>query len=90
MTTHIATAVYFLCLLASAGCAALLVRAYRSVRTPVLLWTAICFTLLAVSNLLLVIDLVLLPVTVDLRPLRLSATLLAVATLLYGFIWELD
>ena len=85
-----ATLVYLLCLLTSAGCGWLLVRSYRRTRTALLLWTAICFVLLAVTNLLVVIDLVLLPDDIDLRLLRYGASLIAVATLLYGFIWELD
>ncbi len=52
-----------------------------------LLWTAACFVLLAVDNLLVVLDLIVLP-NVDLSLPRLLATLLAVSTLLVGFIWE--
>ena len=84
-----AAAVYFLCFAASLCCAWLLVRSYIRTRTALLLWTAACFVLLAVNNCLVVVDLVLLP-DVDLRGPRLVATLMAMATLLYGFIWELD
>jgi hypothetical protein len=45
--------------------------------------------LLGVNNFLVVIDLVFLP-DVDLRLARLTVTVAALATLLYGFIWELD
>ena len=45
--------------------------------------------LLAPNNFLVVADLVLLP-AVDLRVERLALNLIAVAILLYGFIWELD
>jgi hypothetical protein len=55
-----------------------------------LLWTAACFVLLAVNNLLVVVDLVFLPDSIDLKPARLAVNLAALATLLYGFIWELD
>ena len=79
--------VYVLCLLTSVGCAALLVRSWRRTRTRLLLWSAFCFVLLAVNNLLLVTDLVLLP-DVNLSPLRHGSALAAVAVLLYGFIWE--
>jgi hypothetical protein len=44
--------------------------------------------LLAVNNLLVFIDLVLLPVTIDLIPLRQLASLAAVGILLFGFVWE--
>jgi hypothetical protein len=74
----------------SAGCGWLLVRSYRRTRTALLLWTAVCFVLLAISNLLVVVDLVLLPDDIDLRVVRYATSLVAVGTLLYGFIWELD
>jgi hypothetical protein len=90
MSNPIATIVYFLCFAASAGCGWLLVRSYQRTRSALLLWTASCFVLLGVNNLLVVLDLVFLPDTIDLRPVRLAAALAALATLLYGFIWELD
>jgi hypothetical protein len=90
MTNPIATVVYLLCFATSVGCAWLLVRSYLRMRTAVLLWTAICFVLLGLNNLLVVADLVFLPDAIDLRPARLAAAIAALSTLLYGFIWELD
>jgi hypothetical protein len=90
MTSPIATIVYFLCFVASAGCGALLVRSYTRARTALLLWTAACFVLLALNSFLVIVDLVFLPAEVDLQIPRLAVTLIAVATLLYGFIWEID
>lgn len=84
-----ATFVYLLCLLASAMCAVLLVRRYFHQRTRLLLWSAACFTLLALNNLFVVFDIILFP-TVEFFPYRSLTSLGAVATLLYGFIWELD
>jgi hypothetical protein len=81
------TIIYSLCLLTSAACAILLVRSYGQSRAKLLLWSALCFILLAVNNLLVVIDLVVLP-SVDLVPLRNLASLAAVSVLLFGFIWE--
>jgi hypothetical protein len=89
MSNPIATAVYFLCFATSAGCGALLVRSYLRTRTALLLWTAVCFVLLAVNNCLVVADLVFLP-NIDLQLLRLAVSLSALGTLLYGFIWEVD
>jgi Family of unknown function (DUF5985) len=89
MINPIAIAVYLLCFATSAGCGALLVRSYFRTRTSLLLWTATCFVLLAVNSFLVVVDIVLLP-QVDLQILRLIVTLAAIATLLYGFIWEID
>ena len=43
-------AVYGLCLVTSALCAALLMRSYGRSRQPLLLWSAACFSLLAVPR----------------------------------------
>lgn len=88
--TGSASLVYLLCLLASLVCAGLLVRAYVRNRTRLLLWSAACFSLLALNNLLLVTDLLILPTNIDLLVLRNLTSLTAIGTLLYGFIWELD
>jgi hypothetical protein len=84
-----ATTVYLLCFATSAGCGWLLVRSYLRHRTALLLWTAACFVLLALNNFFVVVDIVFLP-DLDLRLARHASGLAAVATLLYGFIWELD
>ncbi len=84
-----APAVYLLCLVTSAVCGWLLVRSYLRNRTGLLLWSSACFVLLAVDNLFVVIDLLLLP-NVDLGSIRRALSLMAVSTLLFGFIWELD
>lgn len=89
MSSPVAIAVYFLCFATSAGCAILLVRSYRRTRTTLLLWTAICFVFLGLNNFLVVVDLVYLP-DVDLQLVRLAANIVALSTLLYGFIWEID
>ncbi len=81
-------ALYALCAAASASCAALLLRGYRVSRTPLLFWSSLCFLGLTINNLLLVIDLVLLPTTVDLSTLRSVVALASVSLLLYGLIWE--
>lgn len=80
------TAVYLLCFLASSACAWLLARNYRRTGAKLLFWSAVCFVLLAANNLIVVIDLLLLP-SWDLRLARLSLSLAAVAILLFGFIW---
>ena len=85
-----APVVYVLCLLTSAACAGLLVRAYVRSRTKFLLWSAACFVLLALNNLIAVVDLVILPTAINLQIPRTLASLAAVSILLYGFIWEAD
>ncbi len=82
--------VYGLCFLTSAACGWLLVRSFRRNRTPLLLWSAACFVLLAINNLLSVMDLVFLPPNIDLSLYRVGSSLAAVSTLLFGFVWELD
>ena len=82
-------AIYLLCLLTSAVCAWLLMRAWRRTRTTLLLWTAWCFVLLAVNNLLLVADLVILT-EIDLAIPRQLATVAALGVLLVGFIRETE
>lgn len=80
-------AVYLLCLATSAGCALLLFRSYSQTRVKLLFWSAICFALLAVNNMLVTIDLIVFP-TIDLLPVRKLAAIFAVSVLLFGFIWE--
>jgi Family of unknown function (DUF5985) len=87
--SYLAPTVYLLCLASSAACAWLLARRYVRSQTRLLLWSAICFGLLAVNNLLVVLDLMVIT-SVDLSLVRLFASLGAVVVLLYGFIWELD
>ncbi len=81
--------IYILCLLTSVGCAALLVRSYRETRARLLLWSALCFALLALNNLFVVVDILILP-SVDFVPFRHLAALAAVSVLLFGFIWETE
>lgn len=84
------TVVYLLCFLTSSACAFLLGRSYRRSGARLLLWSSLCFLFLAGNNLLLVIDLLLLPTDVDLRFARLILALIAVCVLLFGFIWDLE
>ena len=79
--------IYLMCVATSLLCAYLLARAYRRGKTKLLIWSALCFAMLAVSNLVLAADVLLLP-TIDLTLLSLATSLAAVAMLLYGFIWE--
>jgi hypothetical protein len=69
------------------ACAALLYRGYAQGSKRLLLWSALCFAMLAVSNLLVFFDLVIYP-DVDLYRFRLVTAVIAMAMLLYGLIWE--
>lgn len=81
---------YGLAVLTSLGCMMLLFRAYAASGMRLLLWSALCFVCLSINNVLLFIDLVVLPTQVDLRPYRLIAALAGLLFLLYGFIWEAE
>ena len=78
---------YSLAILTSLGCTVLLVRGYRARRYSLLLWSAVCFACLTANNVLLFVDLLVVP-TVDLRLWRLVAALAGVLFMLYAFFWE--
>jgi Family of unknown function (DUF5985) len=82
------TIVYVLCFLTSAACAWMLGRSYHRTGMPLLLWSSVCFALLAANNLVLVLDVVVWPDYVDLRLVRHSLALAAIVSLIWGFIWE--
>jgi len=83
------TVVYTLCFVTSALCAWLLVRSYRRSGARLLLWSALCFMLLAANNLVVIVDMLIVP-AVDFRLYRLALSLAAVALLLFGFIWDTE
>jgi hypothetical protein len=89
MTEIFAAVVYVLCFLTSAACAWLLGRSYEQTGTRLLLWSSICFGLLAANNLVLVLDLVVWP-EMDLRLPRLLLALAAVTSQIWGFICEVE
>lgn len=89
MEDHFPTAVYSLCFLTSSACAWLLGRSYGRTGARLLLWSSVCFVLLAASNLLLVIDLLIFP-AMDLRLGRLLLSLAAVSVLIFGLVWDLE
>ncbi|MES2304273.1 MAG: DUF5985 family protein [Gemmatimonadota bacterium] len=78
---------YLLATLTCLLCTLLLYREYRKQRSRLLLWSALCFVGLSINNVLLFVDLVLIP-SVDLRIYRLASALVGMLFLLYGFIWE--
>ena len=87
MTT--AEAIYLLCAATSLAAAVLLLRHYRTSRTPLLLWSCIGFVGLAINNILVFIDLGLLTGT-DLSLPRTLAGAIAMLALVYWLIWEAD
>lgn len=89
MAYYFPALVYLLCFLTSSACALLLARSYRRTGARLLLWSALCFALLAANNFVVILDLLVLP-DVDFRLARLLLALSAVGVLLFGFIWDLE
>lgn len=80
--------VYLLCAFAATGCALMLYRSYRRNPVRLLLWTMSCFVLMALNNMLLVIDRVVFGPSVDLSVPRACVALASGVVLLYGLIWD--
>jgi len=89
MSLSFPAAVYVLCLLTSGACAFLLFRNYRRTGTRLLMWSALCFGLLAANNAVVFLDALVIH-DIDLALARLGFSLAAVSVLLFGFIWDLD
>ena len=85
----IAAIVYILCALTSSCCAILLLRNARHRNAGLLFWSGLAFLFLAAGNVLLVVDLLVVP-DIDLLLARHIITFLAIALLLYGLIWETE
>jgi hypothetical protein len=83
----IAETIYVLCAATSLIAASLLLRHYTVRRTRLLLWSCIGFFGLAVNNVLVFIDLGVLPGS-DLSVPRTLAGAVAMLVLVYGLIWE--
>ncbi len=83
----LATIVYALCALTSLACAVLLLRGFAASRARLLLWSGLCFAGLALNNIVLLVDLSVVP-AVDLSFVRSVPALLGIGLLLYGLVWE--
>jgi len=82
-----ADAVFLLCAATSLACAVLLLRGFARNRVPLLLWSSLCFVVLAVNNMLLVVDLVVIPGR-DLLLYRHLTAFLALGLLVFGLVWD--
>lgn len=80
---------FALVVITSLSCTILLTRSYFRRRIRLLIWSALCFAGLTVSNLFLFADWVIFS-TLDLRLPRLIAALIGMLFLLYGFIWDTE
>ena len=81
------TLVYGLCALTSLACAFLLLRGYRETGVRLLLWSGLCFLGLAANNVILFVDLRVVP-EYDLSAWRTFPSIFGVALLLYGLVWD--
>lgn len=79
--------VYLLCAVTCLACATLLLRGYLLRRSRLLYWCGLAFCVFGVSNILLCVDLLIIP-EVDLLLLRNLVTLLGVGLMLRGLISE--
>jgi hypothetical protein len=84
-----ASLVYCLGALVTLLCSVLLLRSYARVHTRLLLWSGLCFAGLTLSNLLVIVDLLVLT-QVDLYVWRLSTAAVAMLVLLYGLVFASD
>ena len=82
-----ATLVYALCALTSLACAVLLLRGYARNRVRLLLWSGLCFVGLALNNIILLVDMRVVP-GIDLSVWRTLPALAGIVILLYGLVWE--
>lgn len=79
--------VYALCVITSVLCAVLLLRGFVRTRVQLLLWSGLCFVGLALNNLLLFIDVQIVP-DIDLSAWRTLPALAGVLLLIYGMVEE--
>jgi len=84
-----ASAIYILCAATALACAILVLRSYRATRHRLLFWCGLCFTGMFLSNVLLIVDRLIVPQT-DLSTVRLLAGLVSLLPLLYGLVWEVE
>lgn len=79
--------VYLLCAATCLLCAVMLLRNYATQHVRLLLWGGLCFVGLMIENVMLYIDVIVVP-DVDLSLWRKVPGLIALAVLLFGLIWD--
>ena len=79
--------VFVLCAVTSLACALMLLRGYRQTGVRLLLWSGLCFVGLGINNLLLIVDVHVVP-NVDLSIWRSLPAVAGIALLIYGLVWE--
>jgi hypothetical protein len=79
--------VYVLCAGTCLFCAVLLLRGYRQSRVTLLFWSGLCFVGLMIDNIMLYVDLVVVP-DVNLAIWRKLPGFIATVLLVFGLVWE--
>jgi hypothetical protein len=82
-----AAAVFALCAVTSIVVAVLLIRSRQRNKSALLLWSSLCFVGLALNNILLFVDRVIVP-GVDLSLARQGTAFVALALMIFGLVWE--
>ena len=79
--------IYALCALTAFACCWMLLRTYARIGYKLLLWGGLCFAGLTLSNMLLIVDVFVVP-QINLSTWRLVFGLIATLVFLYGLIWD--
>jgi hypothetical protein len=79
--------VFVLCGATSLACALMLFKGFAKQRVRLLLWSGLCFVGLTIENVILYIDVFVVP-DVDLSLWRKLPSFFALAILLFGLIWD--
>lgn len=83
-----AECVYILCLVTSSIVAVLLLRGYARSRHRILFWCGLGFIGLSLNNAMLIVDLMIVPVTLDLSVVRQLPAVVGMGLMLFGMIWD--
>lgn len=79
-------AIYMLSAATNLLCFAMLISSYRRSGSRLLLWSGLCFAGLTMTNVLVFVDLVVVP-AMDLYLLRIGVAIIAMAMLMFWLIW---
>lgn len=79
--------IYLLCAATSLLCAIMLFRGYKRTRVGLLFWASLCFAGLMLENMILYVDVVMVP-DINLAVWRKVPGLLAIVLLIFGLVWE--
>ena len=80
--------VFLLCAGTSLLCAGMLFRGYARTHVRLLLWSGLCFVGLMLDNIMVYVDLIMMPATIDLVIWRKIPGLVATSLLLFGLVWD--